>query len=163
MEPSGLHGVRLLFLVERNDLMLRFVLFALLISSEANAGWFNYDNYEDCMLGRMKGQDRTMLSTAMKACKKEFKVEDEISYLGRDMTRTWSYNQNSRDIKITDNTTDYNVTKGQFSFSAKACEESKESDFEQTQTVELSGSPFIVFLYPAPLCMKTLRLWGKYK
>jgi hypothetical protein len=78
------------------------------------------------------------------------------------MTRTWSYNQNSLDIKITDNTTDYNVTKGQFSFSAKACEESKESDFEQTQTVELSGSPFIVFLYPAPLCMKTLRLWGKY-
>ena len=55
---------------EKNHLMLKFLIIILLITSEAKAGWFGYDNYEDWMLGRMKGQTQTMYRTADKACKK---------------------------------------------------------------------------------------------
>ena len=44
----------------------------------ARAGWFSYESYEDCMLGRMKGQGSEMWDTADKACKKEFHVEVPI-------------------------------------------------------------------------------------
>jgi hypothetical protein len=47
----------------------------LLIPAATNAGWFSYDDYDDCMLGRMKGQDGSMYSTADKACKRQFKME----------------------------------------------------------------------------------------
>jgi len=141
---------------------IRAILAFGLIGSEAKAGWFGYDNYEDCMLGRMKGQAQAMYPTADKACKKEFKIEVEATYSAKVVT--WSYKANSLEIGITNDNSDFDVIKeAVLSFSDKACPDSKDTDFDQEQTVELSGKPIIVFLYPNPICMKTLRLWGKYK
>jgi hypothetical protein len=79
--------------------MLRIIMLLLLTSSPAYAGWFGYDNYEDCMLGRMKGQAQSMYPNADKLCKKEFKVEFVIytdsvkwSFSGNDVLTLWSYN-----------------------------------------------------------------------
>lgn len=36
------------------------------------AGWFDLDNYEDCVLEKMKGQQKHLLNIARKACRNEF-------------------------------------------------------------------------------------------
>jgi hypothetical protein len=135
---------------------------ALLWPVSAQAGWFSYDSYEDCMLDRMKGQSTMMYQAAQKDCKKRFDVEDEITYLRDQMKRNWEYDHGELTIEIFDNTTDYRPTRGEFSFSEKPCKESKDSDFGQPVAMEVNKPnrqmPFII-----PVCMKTLKLWGKYK
>lgn len=48
------------------------LLLLLFCSTSAQSGWLGPDNYEECVLEKMKGQDRSMRSTAQKACRKKF-------------------------------------------------------------------------------------------
>jgi len=68
----------------RTTVILRWLLAFLLFSvpASAQAGWFSYDNYEGCMLGRTKGQDQSMYLTAAKLCQREFKVEFSLQIGG---------------------------------------------------------------------------------
>ena len=143
--------------------MRYLIVFALLWPPALHAGWFSYDNYEDCMLAKMKGQDRSMYMTADKACKKQFDVEEEITYLGDRMKRNWDYDRGQLTIEITENSTEYSPTRGEFAFSEKSCTEAKDADFGQPVAVDLKNKTSAKMLFMSPVCMRTLRLWGRYK
>lgn len=136
---------------------------ALLWPISAQAGWFSYDNYEDCMLGKMKGQDRSMWATADKACKKQFDIGEEITYLSDKMKRNWGYDRGQLTIEILDNNTEYVPTRGEFSLSEKPCGEAKDPDFSSPIAVDLKSKTTTRSLLMSPECMRTIRLWGKYK
>lgn len=133
-------------------------LMVLCTHTAALAGWFSYDSYEDCMLGRMKGQPLMMYATAVKACKKEFKIETIV--YERDVKWEFSYGE----ISITsasDGTDDYEITSGQFAFSEKPCEGLKEADFDKRVQLQ-----FIKGRATAPYgvaCGRALSFMGKYK
>jgi hypothetical protein len=105
----------------------------------ARAGWFSYDSYEDCMLGRMKGQAPTMYSTADKACKKEFHVE--VSIYDRSSVK-WEFETDGHNlhatitITITQMPEEYEVTTGEFAFAAKWCKDVTEADFGKPITAK---------------------------
>jgi len=134
----------------------------------ANAGWFGYDSYEDCMLGRMKGQNQMMYLTADKACKKEFGVEFNIY----DKSGVkWEVNADvfgkNGEISITsasNGADDYEITSGEFAFSAKSCEGLTEADF--SKPVELhfvNGKAKVPSDVNGTQCTRALSFTGKYK
>ena len=50
-----------------------FSLFCIfMLSSCSDSGLFGYDNYDDCFLGKMKGQSSSMTASAKRACKINF-------------------------------------------------------------------------------------------
>jgi hypothetical protein len=127
------------------------------------AGWFGPDNFEECMLEKMKGQNSSMEFTAHKACAKLFKLEEEVYFLN-DIKKTWGYEAGSITITITENPSNYYLTKGLFSFAPKDCEGAQDSDFGTPREIAFtSGKRTSVSIYPSPICMKTLKLWGTYK
>lgn len=42
------------------------------------AGWFGPNNYEECILKKMKGQDNSLMRIARAACQKEFPEQNKI-------------------------------------------------------------------------------------
>lgn len=57
----------------RNKLL--YIVLLLSFPSISYAGWFGPDNYEECMLERMKGQLKNMVSIAGKSCRNDFPEE----------------------------------------------------------------------------------------
>jgi hypothetical protein len=51
---------------------LMFALGLILIPTSSQAAWFGPDNYEECVLEKMKGQNKAMIQTARKACERQF-------------------------------------------------------------------------------------------
>ena len=99
----------------------------------AHGGWFSYDNYEDCMLGRMKGQSQMMYSTADKACKKQFNVEVDVPV---DWVK-WHFGWQISIESASDGTDEYEITSGEFVFSPKSCEASTAADFSKPIRLQL--------------------------
>lgn len=143
--------------------MLRLIVLALLVSSSAHAGWFGYDSYDDCMLDKMKGQSQSMYLNAHKLCAKRMGLEKEIStsdvQIGWDKKQPWELTFN-----VASNTSEYNITRGEFSFSDRPCEQAKPDDFGERITVTFAAdtakAPIVSY---ESKCMKTIKLWGKYK
>lgn len=132
---------------------------ALLWPLSAQAGWFSYDNYEDCMLGRMKGQNASMQPNADKLCKKEFKVEFLI-YTGN---IKWSFSHNSGDtvVEIEPND-DYLVSSGKFAFSDKPCSDVKEADMGQPVEIKFNKDLGNYFSMVRMQCARALDFRGEY-
>lgn len=126
-----------------------------------HAGWFSYDNYEDCMLGRMKGQSLTMYGTADEACKKEFGVE--VSIDAGDVQ--WEFK--SEEISITsasDGPDKYEVTSGSFLFSPKSCEGLTRADFGNAVELRfVTAKASLPFDMKGMRCASALSFKGKYK
>jgi hypothetical protein len=141
---------------------MRYLL-ALVISwpISAQAGWFSYDNYEDCMLGRMKGQAQSMYSNADKLCKKEFKIEFEV--WTSDVDWSFAYSPLGSRIRLDKVPEEYNITKGKFIFSSKACEGLKNEDFDKACTVEFKDGDALIVENEAIKCGKAVSFTGKYK
>ena len=115
--------------------------------------------YEDCMLEKMKGQNQSMWLTADKACSKLFGLEKEM--WTRDVK--WFYDSGSIILEV-EGQTDVEATKGQFAFSPKPCADTQNGDFGAPREIAFTnGRPSRVFIFPEPRCMKTLKVWGKYK
>jgi hypothetical protein len=136
----------------------------------AHAGWFGYDNYEDCMHGRMKGQSPTMNSTADKACKKEFGVEFDVEA----SNVKWEYIVDFSGKPLiwiksaSDGTDDYKITSGEFIFSEKSCESLTltQADFSKPallRFIEGKGEVPLLVTAKRPNCAKALSFKGKYK
>jgi hypothetical protein len=131
----------------------------------AYGGWFSYDSYEDCMLGRMKGQNQTMFHTADKACKKQFGVEFDIYSV--------EWEVHGRQISITSD--EYEIKSGEFSGSPKSCEEIKEKqklfsfgkqeqDFgEHVKLRFVAGKARLPFEPEEIKCVRSHGFQGKYK
>jgi len=136
----------------------------------AHAGWFGYDNYEDCMHGRMKGQSQAMYSTADKACKKEFKVEFDIAV--SDVKWEYVIDVSGKPIvsitNASEGTDDYQITSGEFTFSEKPCESLTltQADFSKPVLLRFvqgkAEVPSPVYV-KRPNCAKSLSFEGKYK
>jgi hypothetical protein len=136
------------------------ILLVCLLSSEAQAGWFSYDNYEDCMLGRMKGQDPSMYLNADKLCKKEFGVAVWVNTSDVE----WRFTANS--IRLVKTPPEYEITTGEFQFSNKQpCEGLKPEDFSKPEIVKFSNgeAPIPEELLKGMYCVRTLSFQGKYK
>jgi hypothetical protein len=137
-------------------------------SMAADAGWFSYDNYDDCMLGRMKGQAPMMYASADKACKKEFGVEFGI-WDKSDVK--WNFNTDifgkDGEVTITSATNgidDYEITSGEFAFSEKSCEGLTAADFgKPVQLQFIKGKAKVPFGVNATECARALSFTGKYK
>jgi hypothetical protein len=136
---------------------VRAVLVMLLMfpSTVAMAGWLSYDNYEDCMLGKMKGQDKSMYNNADKLCKKQFGVEFAIWI----PNVKWSFGSGS--IRIDESPPEYEITKGEFMFSDKTCEDSNDANFGKSEVIKFSNGRSL--LPPSISCGRAVSFWGKYK
>jgi hypothetical protein len=133
-----------------------FAAAALMQPVVSHAGWFGPDNYEDCMLAKMKGQNSGMYFTAHAACAKMFEQE-----IYRSIKTSWEYANGYITITIPEDS-GYIVTKGQFSFASKNCGATTDDDFgAPKEIIFTSGKPLYKSISPPPICMKTLRLWGK--
>jgi hypothetical protein len=132
----------------------------------ALAGWFSYDSYEDCMLGRMKGQPQMMYVTADKACKKEFGVEFNIP---RSLVK-WEFNDAKVSITSSD---EYEITSGEFSFSEKSsdpptysdsCQGLTDADFDKPVQLQfIDGKATVPLNINGITCARAVSFTGKYK
>jgi len=141
-----------------------FVGIAALSGGDASAGWFSYDNYEDCMLGRMKGQDSTMFPTADKACKKQFNVEFEIYY-----RIDWKFvyaPAGGTIIRLENTPEEYVITSAKFRFTDGDCAGKKDSDFGEPKTIAFKNNSGIafdpVFVQPT-FCGQSMSFRARYK
>ena len=101
-----------------------------------------YQNYDECMLSEMKGQQASMQITAEKVCERKFPYEKEI-YSSRDgeFDLGWSETAfNAIVIKVESNETDYQITKAKMKFSTKPCDQSKIEDFSNILVFEFGSN-----------------------
>ena len=130
-----------------------FALF-ILMPLDVGAGWFGPDNYEDCVLEKMKDQPRNMMPYARDACEKKFPYEKPLTphdgsprspefsrllmlndgenyYLDSDLKITWcDTSSSSISICVSKNETDYRITRAIMAFSTKKCEVVELEDLE---------------------------------
>jgi len=101
-----------------------------------------YQNYDECVLSEMKGQQTSMQSTAEKVCERKFPYEKEIySFRDGKFDLGWSKTLfNSIGIEVKENETDYKITKAKMKFSKKTCDESKMQDFNNILVFEFGSN-----------------------
>jgi hypothetical protein len=136
-----------------------FAIVPALFVTATHAGWFSYDNYEDCMLGKMKGQNTTMYMAADKECKRQFKVEFSLFKEPK-----WSFETQYGDMIVhLEDDEDYEVTSGEFLFSEKPCAESKPDDFRPASIRFQGGIGKYTQGIRRDLCAKSVSFRGRYK
>jgi hypothetical protein len=137
------------------------------VHTAAHGGWFSYDNYEDCMLGRMKGQSQTMYSTADKACKREFGIEFDLYRPNVKWEFRGAASENYAEISImsaSNGTDEYEITSGEFVFSSKSCDGLTEAEFgKPVQLRFIKGKAQVPFGLIGSQCARALSFTGKYK
>lgn len=70
-------------------LLLTVIIFLMPMTS-VRAGLLGPSNYEECVLDKMKGQDKSLLSTARTACRNAFPAEPTESVIANDRIKyTW--------------------------------------------------------------------------
>jgi len=139
---------------------MRYIFIFFIFISPANAGWFSYDNYDDCMLGKMKGQNQSAYLFADKECKRQFKVE----FLLHAPDIKWDFESvHGNTIVTLTNESEYAVTSGEFLFSQKPCAESKPSDFRAASISFNNGVGVYSWGIQGNLCAKIVRFKGRYK
>jgi len=121
--------------------LLPLLLILLAAPCFVEAGLFGPDNFEECVLKKMEGQDRSMFVIASRACEKKFPFEKliystnplEKSYVSKeeyDISWVTPPDPNTSSIEITRNTSDYIITKVKALFSLKPCEEAPMADYD---------------------------------
>ncbi len=101
---------------------LFLAIFILNASQDASAWTFGPKNYEDCVLAKMKGQDRSMAYIATQSCEKQFPYPKEIYLNASDTEFSWWSDANSLYIRITKNRGDYNILRASFEFRSQTCD-----------------------------------------
>jgi hypothetical protein len=140
---------------------MRYILaLALLWPWSAQAGWFSYDNYEDCMLGRMKGQSASMEPNADKLCKKEFKVEFSLPTVDI----KWNFTTSGGSTLITiEDAADFEILSGTFAFSEDPCSKLTKI-FTPANTLPFVGKTALYTASAGTMhCANLLDLRGRYK
>ena len=153
---------------ETMNMKFAITLLVLLMPSMASAGFFGPDNYEECVLDKMKGQSKTMIHTARKACERKFPYEQELSYYRDKIEFSWYSDSHSLNLDIDENNGDYYITRYKASFSKKSCDEIKaQSDYTLSKTFKLNrgSSSALISLSNANeyRCMRTEKIWGEIK
>ena len=155
-------------MLRKASFILTTLALILCISFGVQAGWFGPSNYEECILIKMKGQDRSMFRFAEDACEQEFPHEKELfEYLDK-IDYSWQNNGNDIYLKIKKNLGKYRITKYKASFSKKSCDNIKvTSDYSVTKTFLFNKyikiSPVSVENANEYKCMRTIKIWGMRK
>lgn len=104
------------------------------ISLHASASLFGPDNFEECVLEKMKGQNSNLLKTAKDACRKAFPREiylkEGVNYTKGEFEASWcNTTNNTITICIDKNNTNYKITSVGVMLSMKTCEETTQTDW----------------------------------
>ncbi|MCP4021011.1 MAG: hypothetical protein GY729_04140, partial [Desulfobacteraceae bacterium] len=133
------------------------------------AGWLSKPkNFEECVLEKMKGQDKSMRPFAIKACRKLFPEEKKITadFDLQNIEFIWSAASPSQiELTIKENNSEYRISKCEVFFSLKKCSDIKSfddyvikktfifKDGEERSSLEIKDA----HQYS---CMKRLLVWG---
>jgi len=106
---------------------MKFILIISLLLSFlqiSHAGLFGPSNFEECVLDRMKGQDRSMLYVAKQACTKAFPDKPMERYLDdENIESTWCESTKSKQvICVTKQPKNYKITEIEANFYVDKCE-----------------------------------------
>ena len=97
---------------------------SLAIMNTATAGWFGPDNYEECVVDKMKGQDKSMLKMVEKACEAKFpKPVSVAEYAGFGDNKEIKIDWMGNVVKVLKNDTTYEITEVIMIFSRKKCDD----------------------------------------
>lgn len=100
-----------------------FLTFGILgIPNMANAGLFGPDNYDECVLEKMKGQDKSLTFHAQNACEKKFPSPKEVYGYASELEYDWWSDNSKLYIKIKKNKGVYNVLRMSLRFTAMSCD-----------------------------------------
>lgn len=149
--------------------MKQFILLFILLNifNIAHAGIFGPDNYEECVLDKMKGQSKNLIHVARKACEKKFPYEKDLGSYSREYEFSWVYyNDNSVYFSISKNYGEYKITRVSVTFSPNLCEDNTSLPSEHTKTVELSDKEDASITFVPAVAYKCARvnnLWGVIK
>lgn len=92
----------------------------------AIAGWFGPDNYEECMLDKMKGQDRSMRGIANNACLSMFPRPMQITvFAGFGDDKEIKLLLDGSNIRIIRNNSPYQITAVTLLLSKKNCADTR--------------------------------------
>lgn len=111
----------------------------------SEAGWFSKPkNFDECVLEKMKGQDKSMRPYAVRACRKLFpEVRLSVSEI-ENIEMSWKSDDSSISLMIDRNDSNYQITKCEASFSVKT---SDEIDNEIDKEIKKRGlQPIVVKL-----------------
>jgi len=136
-----------------------------------DAGWFsNPENFEECVLEKMKGQDKSMRIYAIRACRKLFPQEEELTYFHtQNIEISWSYvSSSSVELTIEKNESSYRISKCIASFSIKKCDETQSNeDYIFTETFLFKDgkqkSRLKIKKANQYNCMGKMSIWGFLK
>ena len=106
---------------------MKAILVMLLVAPHlAIAGWFGPDNYDECIVDKMKGQEKSMMSRVVSACRSKFPQPYSIAeYAGwsdkssKEILIDWL----GEEVKVVKNDSPYTVTEVILKFSKKDCDE----------------------------------------
>ena len=150
----------------RDRLAIPLLIF-LNILNTAHAGIFGPDNYEECVLDKMKGQAKNLIYVARKACEKKFPYEKDLGSYSSEYEFSWMpYNDNSVYFSISKNYGEYKITRVNVTFSSSLCSDNTSLPSEHTKTVELSDKEDAsITSVPAISykCARVNNLWGIIK
>lgn len=100
------------------------LIMSLAIMNSATAGWFGPDNYEECVVDKMKGQDKSMLKMVEKACAVKYPKPVSIAeYAGFGDNKEIKLDWKGDEVLILKNDTTYEITEVIMVFSRKKCED----------------------------------------
>jgi hypothetical protein len=143
--------------------------FVLMFSSSVAHAWnpFGPSNYEECVVEKMKGQDRAMINRVHDACELRFPHERELGLMTEpDFRWTWGMQPDGKvSFRIITNETKYDITRAQLLLFESNCGSSTQflespaiADFRTPRVGSISVSP--VSKAGDFRCAQT-RFWGK--
>lgn len=109
----------------RGTIVSCIVLLLLVIGSTPSYGWspFGPSNYQECVVEKMKGQDRSIIWRVEDACEIAFPYETEVSVKDENyLSWAWELRGSSRvALLITKNETVYKITRAKLLFFEGEC------------------------------------------
>lgn len=147
---------------------LAVLLLLIFLSCGASADWFGPDNYEECVLDKMKGQPKEMMWTAQTACEKKFPFEKELYGYSDDLEINWVTSGSTIYLVIEENYGEYTVTRYEAKFSTKQCSElTSAADFSLTEVFRFPKGEHRSYVTASDSeqykCMRTETIWGRYR
>ena len=108
------------------------------------SGWFGPKNFEECVLEKMKDQNKSLIDFASRACEKEFPYEKEIDIDKENIKISWSNEGGYLSIAIETRSDNYILTRIDAIFSKKnRTEIHGRSDYNLLETFTFSHDPDI--------------------
>ena len=127
-----------------------------------------YKDYDSCIIGEMKGQDRAVFSTVKRVCESQHPFEKNLS-ARRDISISWNHNSNDHkqiDFYASVGALPYTITRAKVSFHFEDCGLLK-YDTSPHKTVWLTFdngmSNTKIDEARSYNCMKTLDVYGIYR